>query len=78
MKKIEELEAIIKRLEEENRQLKNQIIQMQEDVRPHCYGCGDILDGPHHSFYRQQSWSPSFSWHHYRQQNEQHSGDREW
>lgn len=50
MTKIEELEAIIKRLKEEKEQLERKIAKMEDDARPRCSGCGDILDGPHHSF----------------------------
>lgn len=50
MTRIEELENRIKSLEVENEQLKKQIRQMKDDALPRCSGCGDILDGPHHSF----------------------------
>lgn len=50
MSRIEELKAIIKSLKEENEQLRKKIFTMKDEARPRCSGCGDILDGPHHSF----------------------------
>jgi hypothetical protein len=50
MTRIEELENQVKRLTEENRQLKLKLAKVQDDAQPRCSGCGDYLDGPHHSF----------------------------
>jgi hypothetical protein len=48
--KIEDLENQIKILAEENKQLKRKIAELESDARPRCSGCGDYLDGPHHTF----------------------------
>lgn len=54
--RIKDLEDEIIRLKAENEQLRRTVFKLKDDALPRCSGCGDYLDGPHHSSCGDREW----------------------